>query len=92
MARTSLLDGLCTNLSVLCSSCASLDACSDAASVAAHRSAYKAYVALMAHVLRLGEAEAKEAAPPPAAGAAKVRCAARGRRSCAACPTDWAAG
>ena len=69
MARTRLVDGLCANLSVLASSCTSLDSSSDSSTIQAYRSAYKAYVVLLVHILQLAEAEAKEAVPAAAAPA-----------------------
>ena len=68
-ARSRLVDSLCSNLSVLCSSCGMLDAAVDGAALGSHRSALKAYAFFLTHILLAAEAEARDA--PPAG--AKVR-------------------
>ena len=62
-ARARLVDSLCSNLSVLGSSCGMLDATVDAGALGAHRSALKAYAFFLTHIVLASEAEAREAAP-----------------------------
>jgi hypothetical protein len=69
-ARARLVDSLCSNLSVLGSSCGMLDAAVDGAALGTHRSALKAYAFFLTHIVLASEAEAREAAP---VAAAKVR-------------------
>jgi len=73
-ARARLVDGLCSNLSVLSSSCALLDAETDVALLSQHRSALKAYCFFLSHILVAAEREAREA---PACAAPKVRATAQ---------------
>ena len=77
IARHRLVDGLCSNLSVLCLSASALTAADDAAdeagereaSAAAHRSALHAYVFFLSWLCGVAEAEARAAAPAAPAGA-----------------------
>ena len=69
-ARARLVDSLCSNLSVLGSSCGMLDAAVDGAALGAHRSALKTYAFFLTHIVLASEAEAREAAP---VAATKVR-------------------
>jgi len=68
-ARARLVDSLCSNLSVLGSSCGMLDAAVDGAALGTHRSALKAYVFFLTHIVLASEAEAREAAPVAASKA-----------------------
>ncbi len=67
------MDSLCSNLSVLASSCGMLDASADTAALVAHRSALKAYVFFLTHLVLAAEAEAKTAEPVAAPKARRAR-------------------
>lgn len=67
MARIRVLDSIASNLTVLCQSCSALDATSDPISIQSHRSAYLAYVCLLAHIVDVSEAESRASAAAPAA-------------------------
>jgi hypothetical protein len=67
------VDSLCSNLSVLASSCGMLDASADTGALVAHRSALKAYVFFLTHLVLAAEAEAKTAEPVAAPKARRAR-------------------
>ncbi len=68
-ARARLVDSLCSNLLVLASACAVLTPAADTPTLVAHRGALKAYAFFLGHIVLAAEAEAKGAAPAPAAKA-----------------------
>ena len=77
-ARARLVDALCSNTSVLTSTCGLLDATADAGQLVSHRGALKAYCFFLTHLLLAAEAECKDA---PAAGAKARCCPARNPRA-----------
>ena len=80
IVRHRLLDGLCSNLSVLCLSAAALAGAGDGAdeagereaSAAAHRAALHAYVFFLSWLCGAAEAEARAVAPAAPTGAPLV--------------------
>jgi hypothetical protein len=72
-ARARLVDALCSNTSVLTSTCGMLDATADAAQLVSHRGALKAYCFFLTHLLLAAEAESKDAPVAKARGAAPAK-------------------